>query len=110
MAVELICFVEKCIAIWAKETFEEIFDVIDVNNVFFLYRRCLTVISHLTILLRVDSPMKSSMFFSTTSSTIGRKSVDTLRNCLLITIQFFQKIIEKKWAWMFRDLLFHANE
>ena len=33
MAVELVCFVEKCIVSWASEAFEEIVDVIDVNIV-----------------------------------------------------------------------------
>ena len=29
----MVCFVEKCIASWASEAFEEVVDVFDVNNV-----------------------------------------------------------------------------
>ena len=33
MAVEIVCFVEKCIASWASESFEEVVVVIDVEIV-----------------------------------------------------------------------------
>ena len=33
MLVEILRYIEKCIASWASEAFEEVVDGIDVNNV-----------------------------------------------------------------------------
>ena len=65
MLVEIVCLVEKYIACWASEAFEEFVDVVEVKMLL-LFCRNFTVISYLPILLRANSPTKSPSSMSIT--------------------------------------------